>query len=317
MPLPGKTPLTRWSQSSSLAPDLIASGAFDLAMHMLNRQLGIVQFAPLKEHFLTLANATVAYVPSLPSLPPVPIYLHRAYTNERDSKEVDAPALPYPLSSLAEQLKAANKSVTGGKFQQALKEFTGILHLVPFVVVDKRGQVGELLEFVSICREYITAIKVELRRKESADPVQQAVLASYFTATRIQPIHLVLGLRSAIKLTSAVRAFAFCATLCRRLLEICQTSNNATLDQLADPKKIRSFLQMCERTNTDAVAIPWPDDGAFSVCTWSYEAVPRNSGVKCPFCVAVYKAEYSGMLCQVCGVAKIGADATGLRCYPD
>jgi coatomer protein complex subunit alpha (xenin) len=283
----------------------------------LNRQLGIVNFAPLKEHFLTLANATVGYLPSLPSLLSIPIYLHRSYTNERDSKEMDAPALPFPLSSLAEQLKTANKSVTGGKFAQALKEFTAILHTVPFVVVERRAQVSELLEFVHICREYILAIRIELKRKETQDPVQQAVLASYFTATKIQPIHLVLGLRSAIKLTSAVKAFVFCSTLCRRLLEICQTSNNPTLNQLADPHKIRSFLAMCERAGTDAVVIPWPDDGGFGVCGWSFEAVGRGQGVKCPFCVAVYKTEYSGQLCQGCGVAKIGADGTGLRCYPD
>ena len=317
MPLPGKSPLTRWSSTASLAPDLIASGAFDLAMHMLNRQLGIVNFAPLKEHFLTLANATVAYLPSLPSLPSVPIHLHRSYTSERDSKETDAPALPYPLASLAEQLKAANKAITGGKFQLALKEFTAILHTAPFVVVERRAQSAELLEFVSICREYILAIRIELKRKETADPVQQAVLASYFIATKIQPIHLVLGLRSAIRLTFAVKAFAFCATLCRRLLEICQTSNNPSLDQLADPKKIRSFLATCEKTNTDAVTIPWPDDGAFSVCAQTFEAVQRGQGVKCPFCAAVYKADLAGHLCQVCLVAKIGADATGLRCYPD
>ena len=318
MPLPGKSSLTRWATNSSLAADLIAAGSFDLAMHMLNKQLGIVQFAPLKEHFLTLANATVTYLPTLPGAPPIQIPLHRSYTTDRDAKETDGPALAYQFNQLTEPLKAGNKSVTLGKFQQALKEFTGVLLTVPFVVVDKRGQVSELLEFVGICREYILAMKIELKRKEVRDDMpRQAALASYLTATTIQPLHLVQGLRSAIKLTSSVRAYAFCAVLCRRLLELCVTNANPTMEKVAEPAKIRSFLAMCERQNRDEVVIPWPADGQFNVCGWSFEPVERGRGVKCAFCQAVYKQEYTGHVCNICTVAKIGADATGLKCYPE
>ena len=326
MPLPGKNPLSRWSSSSSLAPDLIAAGAFDLGMHLLNRQLGIVNFAPLKEHFLSLSNSIVAYLPSLPSAPAVPVYLHRSYSTERDGKEADGPALCYQFSQLGEPLKAANKSVTGGKFQQALKEFLSLLQLLPFVVVEQRAQVADMLEFINLCREYVLAIRIELRRKESTELQTQALLAAYFTQCRIQPIHLVLGLRSAIKLTNSVKAFGFCAHLCRRLLELCVSNTNPAIEEKAEPRKIRTYLAMCEKQaaqavaaggSADAVVIPWPEDGGFSVCGLSFTAVERGKGVKCPFCVAVYKPEYAGQLCNICGVAKIGAEGTGLRCFPE
>jgi len=201
-----------------------------------------------------------------------------------------------------------------------------LLHLLPFVVVDKRAQIAEMLEFINLCREYVLAIKIELKRKETTDLTQQAVLAAYFTQCRIQPIHQVLGLRSAIRLSSSVKAFAFCAHLCRRLLELCVSNTNPAIEEKAEPRKIRTFLTMCERQaaaavaaggNADSVVIPWPDDGGFSVCGASFTAIERGKGVKCPFCAGVYKAEYAGQLCNLCGVAKIGAEGTGLRCYPE
>ena len=318
MPMPGKSSLTRWATNSSLAADLIAAGSFDLAMHMLNKQLGIVNFAPLKEQFLTLANATVAYLPSLPGASPITVPLSRTYTTDRDGKETDGPALAFQFNQLTELLKAGNKSVTLGKFQQALKEFSTVLHTIPFVVVDKRGQVGELLELVNVCREYVLAMKIELKRKEvKDDPVRQAALASYLTATNIRPLHLVQGLRSAIKLTSGVKAYSFCAVLCRRLLELCVTNNDPTMERVAEPAKIRSFLAMCERQAKDEVTIDWPADGQFSVCGYSFEPVERGKGVKSPYSGQVYKQEYAGHVCNIDGVAKIGADATGLKCYPE
>ena len=161
-------------------------------------------------------------------------------------------------------------------------------------------------------------MKIELKRKEVKDDMaRQAALASYLTATNIQPLHLVQGLRSAIKLTSSVKAYSFCAVLCRRLLELCVTNPNPTMEKVAEPAKIRSFLAMCERQPRDEVTIAWPADGQFSVCGWSFEPVERGRGVKSPFSGQVYKQEYAGHVCNIDGVAKIGADATGLKCYPE
>ena len=39
MPLSGKSAHQKWSNASALAPDMIAAGSFDLAMHLLNKQV--------------------------------------------------------------------------------------------------------------------------------------------------------------------------------------------------------------------------------------------------------------------------------------
>lgn len=90
---------------------------------------GIVNFAPLKEHFINLyKNTTVQLVvhPSLPSLPSyVENYPHRT------------PRLLFTLASLVNQFKTtASRAFTDGKFSEAKRHFLTILQSIPLVVVD-------------------------------------------------------------------------------------------------------------------------------------------------------------------------------------
>jgi coatomer protein complex subunit alpha (xenin) len=49
-----------------------------------------------------------------------------------------APALAFKLPQLEEKLKVAYKTTTEGKFTEALKLFTVILHTIPLVIVETR-----------------------------------------------------------------------------------------------------------------------------------------------------------------------------------
>jgi coatomer protein complex subunit alpha (xenin) len=313
MPTSGKSAVQKWSSTSQLAADLIACGQFDLAMHMLNRQLGIVNFAPLKEYFLTITNSACIRLPLLPGDAALPIYLRRA--SEREG--VDQPDIVFKLSQLSELRKTSYELVTKGEFRKALREFTQILLTIPFIVVDKRGLAPELTDLINSCREYITAIRLELKRKETTDPIQQCALAAYFTHCKLQPIHTALGLRSAIKISSqqTVKNYIMCAGFCRRALELAVT--NPAIEKLVDPKKIRAFLQLSEKANVDECKIDYNEDN-FQLCMKSFTTIPRGKpSVKCPFCSSTFHQQYDQTLCSTCGVAKIGADASGLKCFSE
>ena len=58
-----------------------------------NRQLGIVEFGPLRQYFLELYDGTHAVVPSLPGIPATPLLLDRGWDPEDPSKPPTAPAL--------------------------------------------------------------------------------------------------------------------------------------------------------------------------------------------------------------------------------
>jgi len=53
---------------------------------------------------------------------------------------------------LTERLKGVYKSVTEGKFSEALRQVNTILHIIPLTVVDGRREVDELKELLSIAR---------------------------------------------------------------------------------------------------------------------------------------------------------------------
>jgi hypothetical protein len=58
----------------------------------------------------------------------------------------------FSLAALEEDLKKAYRSVTDGKFGDALTRFTAILHTIPLMVVDTRKEVDDVKELLAIAK---------------------------------------------------------------------------------------------------------------------------------------------------------------------
>lgn len=102
-----------------------------------------------------------------------------------------------------------------------MKSFTTLLHTVPLLVVDTRKDVDEVKELVAIAKEYLIALRCELKRKEEKDNLSRAAeLAAYFTHCKLESVHLVLGLRLAMTVFFKLKNLDTCATFCRRLIEL-------------------------------------------------------------------------------------------------
>lgn len=213
--------LAQWSQKSSLAAELCCGGDFDAAMRLLNRQLGITNFAPLKPYMLQLFRGAQLSVPGVCSVPSLVAYLNRTWDSEAPRSAPQSPATIYNLEALEEEVKKGYKFVTAGKFSDALGSFTSMLHQIPLLVVETRKEVDDVKELIGIAREYLIALRCEIKRKECKDDLQRsAELAAYFTHCKLENVHLVLGLRSAMNVFFKLKNFATCATFCRRLIEL-------------------------------------------------------------------------------------------------
>jgi coatomer protein complex subunit alpha (xenin) len=108
------------------------------------------------------------------------------------------PAVPFTLSALVDFLKAGYRYFHKGKFEDARKSFDSIVHSIPLVVVDTRSEEMEVKQLLDICREYITALRLQSERKDGkasgTEPKRLAELAAYFTNCKLQPAHLALAL---------------------------------------------------------------------------------------------------------------------------
>ena len=121
------------------------------------------------------------------------------------------PAVPFTLTALVDFLKAGYRYFHKGKFDDARKSFDSIVHSIPLVVVDTRSEEMEVKQLLDICREYITALRLQSARKEGKtggeEPKRLAELAAYFTNCKLQPAHLALALDVAMSSACVLCSF--------------------------------------------------------------------------------------------------------------
>ena len=309
-PTAGVPAARKWTQKSSVPGEHAAAGDFDSAMKLLHRQLGVVNFAPLRQHFVDAAFATHARFGAVAGGPSLSAPLGRGWSAEEAPGATAPPALTASLPILEERLKLAYKTTTEGKFSEALKLFQGIIHATCVLLVESRREVDETRELVAIAREYACALRVEMKRKEhKEEPARAAELAAYFTHSQLQPIHLSLSLRSAMTLFFKLKNYDTAAGFCRRLLEL-----NPPVKVAQQAKQV---LQACERTPGDKVQLNYDSRNPFVVCAGTFVPIYRGtSSVACPCCGAKFVNEQAGETCPVCLLGKVGAEASGLVVSP-
>jgi len=296
MPNSGVPPAQRWASNSSLAGVCAAAGSFDIALRHLNRQLGIVNFEPLKPYLIDLALGPFAILPGMPSSPALFAGLERNWSDSSPPVGKGSPAIIYQLPKLEDTLRKAYKMTTEGKFADALKSFKAIIHTIFCLVVDSRKEVDEVKELLTIARDYVCALQIETKRKEfKDDPVRSAELAAYFTHCNMQPTHLTLSLRAAMSTFYKMKNFQTAATFCRRLLELNPGQKTA--------QQARQVLAACERTPTDAVEVNYDPRNPFVTCAGTYVPVYRgNRDASCPACGTKFVPDMAGSICTVCEV---------------
>lgn len=309
-PNPGVSATQRWLQRCQLASEHIAAGDFDSGFRLLNRQLGITNFLPLKNLVLELQRSTHAVLPGMSTLPPILSALDRSWNSDNPTSHPTAPSMIYSLQKLEADLQKSYSLVTQGKFIDAAKILTNILHTIPLLVVETRREVDDVKELISIVKEYLIGIHCELKKREIKDnPTRVAELAAYFTHCKLENAHTVLALRSAIPAFYKLKNYNTCAIFCRRLLELNPGQKTA--------ENARRVLSQCENNPTDEVQIQYNAKNPFDICCLTFTPIYRGSKyVECPYTGARFQPECKGRICPLGDIALIGADASGLVCSP-
>jgi len=305
-PPPGPSISQIWCKNSVLPADHIAAGSFESAMQLLNQQMGAVHFEPLKDHFMKLYSASRV---SLAGVVGTPNMVAGLYRNALDARREDSlPVTLLDLSNLITKLKNAYKLVTGGGFTAAKKEFLDIMYSIPFLVVDTKQASNEAKELLGLCREYINGIRMELHRKEigTKDVGRYIELAAYFTHCNLQPIHLMLALKSAMIASHKAKNYSHAAGFARRLLELNPKPDIATT--------ARKVIKFARSNDTTAHNLNYDERNPFVVCAKSFSPIYRGSPqVQCPFCGSSFLPEFKDTVCPCCQVGKVGATAEGLQ----
>ncbi|KAI6204356.1 Coatomer subunit alpha [Aphelenchoides besseyi] len=305
----GYPPSTHWANNSRLTADHVAAGSFKSAALLLRDQLGIVRVKPFKSVFLHVyARSRIAFA-GLPLTQSNCAYPLRNWQEAAGRQGL--PLVAIQLDDLAEQIQQCYHLTTSGKFVDAIARFRELLLSIPLLVVESKQQVLEAQQLVKICREYLVGLLLESARKElsrdAADSVRRNVeMAAYFTHCDLQPVHKILTLRTAANLAFKNNAKRACASFCRRCLELGPKPDVAA--------NLRKMLAVAERENTNAIELTYDEHNPFVICSRTFVPIYRGKPVdKCAFCGASYLPAYRSDVCDVCQVAQIGGEATGLR----
>ncbi|KAI5853726.1 coatomer WD associated region-domain-containing protein [Tricharina praecox] len=305
----GSSEAELWARNSPIAADHVAAGSFETAMQLLNRQVGAVDFSPLKPRFLEIYQASRTYLPAAPGLPPLVNYVRRT-VEETDLKKV-LPILPRDLENIRSiELPKGFNSMKANDLEGGVEVFRGILHALMLTAVKDQKEAEEAQKIIRTATEYILAMSMELERRKIQDDDSQIKrnleLAAYFTKPLLERPHRQITLMNAMRLAAKHKNFVHATHFADRVLANNSTGRNADL--------ARSVKLRCERQTANAVDIEYDQFAEFDICAASYTPIYAGQPfVQDPFTGAKYLPEYKGQVCRISQVTEIGAPASGLR----
>jgi coatomer protein complex subunit alpha (xenin) len=308
----GSSEADLWARNSPLAADHVAAGSFDTAMQLLNRQVGAVNFAPLKSRFLEIYKASRTYLPATAGLPPLVNYVRRT-VEETDSRKV-LPIIPKDLETIANvDLQEGYAAMRANRLEDGVKIFKGILHSVLVNTVSSEAEVEQAKKIIETAREYILAMSIELERRSLSTDTPENLkrsleLSAYFTIPKLEVVHRQLALMAAMKFAFANKNFSSALSFANRML-----ANGGSAKLLDQAKKIKA---QCERSPQDKIDIEFDQFAEFDICAASFTPIYGGSpSVSDPFTGAKYHEQYKGTVCRISEVTEIGAPASGLRLF--
>ena len=218
----GSSEADLWARNSPIAADHAAAGSFETAMQLLNRQVGAVNFAPLKPRFLEIYQASKTYLPATVGLPPLVNYVRRN-VEETDPRKL-LPIIPRDLESIATaDLQEGYSAMRSNKLDDGLKTFKRILHSLLVNAVSSQQDFGEAKKIITTAAEYTVAMELELERRalptEGEDNIKRSLeLSAYFTIPKLEVAHRQLALMAAMKLAFTNKNYSSALSFANRML---------------------------------------------------------------------------------------------------
>lgn len=139
-------------------------------------------------------------------------------------------------------LQVCYQLTTGGKFTEAIEKFQQLLLSITLLVVDTKQEIAEAQQMLRISSEYICGLQMETLRKtlpkgnwsnsfwytfllkktlgSAEEQRRQCELAAYFTHSKLQPVHQILTLRTALNMFFKLKNYKTAGSFAKRLLDL-------------------------------------------------------------------------------------------------
>ena len=200
----------------------VAAGGFEQAASLLNKQIGVVNFEPLRTRFNQVYGASKLYLPGMDELPAMKTYI-RHDNDEDNPRNLNQLFLDMIIGRIIifrfQKFKANN-------LEEAITTFRKVIYTITVLNVDDEDEETKCHEILRLCREYILGLSIELERRKlpSLDVKRNLELAAYFTRAQLQPSHKLNALQVAMTQSFKNKNYASASYFAEELLKI---SNNS------------------------------------------------------------------------------------------
>lgn len=311
MPSSGRTPAGCWTSNSSHAADHIAGGGMASALQLLNRQIAASEFSVLKNEMMGMYLGAMMSVPGVPGSGNMAMPLMRNDGGGHPGSE-SLPRTYLSSRDLVGSIRNGYRFFQGGKFNDSKASFMDVLNKIPLVATSSPQEQSEMMEMLSIAREYITAIRIKGAMSEAGpNPVRATELAAYFTHCNLQPIHLLLTLRTAMGTAFKHKNYIAAASFARRLLELPDMSSAKNADLKVKATKVRQKSEQMARNDHQ---LNYDDTKTFTIdCKDFVPIYSGQSSVSCSYCGSAYAdSGMTNQICKTCGFSVVGIKTLGL-----
>jgi len=311
LPPSGRPSAACWVANSSHAADHAAAGAMPSALQLLNRQIAAADFSYLQENMMGCYIGSMMSVPGMAGSGSISLPLMRNDAGGHPGN-TSLPRIFVTTKNLIDGVKSGYRFFQGGKFNDSKAAFMKVLCQIPLVVTDNQKEQAQIKQMVSVCREYITAIRIKGAMAEAGgNPVRATELSAYFTHCELIPAHLVLALRSAMGTAFKHKNYILAASCARRLLELPDMSSERNADLKNKAMKVRQKSEQIARNEHE---LNYDETKNFEID--SKDLVPIYTGansISCSYCECYFAGdEMKNELCPTCGMSQVGIKTLGL-----
>lgn len=281
------------------------------AMQLLNRQIAASEFSVLQQNMMGCYIGSMMSVPGIAGSGTIALPLMRNDAGGHPGN-TSLPRTYIAAKNLIDGVKSGYRFFQGGKFNDSKASFLSVLTQIPLVVTDNPKEQAQIKQMVTVCREYVTAIRIKGAMAEAGgNPVRATELSAYFTHCELIPAHMVLALRSAMGTAFKHKNYILAASCARRLLELPEMSSERNADLKNKATKVRQKSEQIARNEHE---LNYDETKSFAIDCRDF--VPIYSGaqsIACPYCGSQYGDPLmANKLCSTCGLSQVGIKTLGL-----
>jgi coatomer protein complex subunit alpha (xenin) len=311
LPPSGRPPAACWVANSSRAADHAAAGAMSSSLQLLNRQIAAADFSYLQQNMMGCYVGSMMSVPGMAGSGSMSFPLMRNDAGGHPGN-TSLPRIFITTKNLIDGVKSGYRFFQGGKFNDSKAAFMKVLCQIPLVVTENPKEQAQIKQMVSVCREYITAIRIKGAMAEAGgNAVRATELSAYFTHCELLPAHLVLALRSAMGTAFKHKNYILAASCARRLLELPEMSSERNADLKNKATKVRQKSEQIARNEHE---LNYDETKNFEID--SKDLVPIYTGadsISCSYCECYFADnDMKNELCPTCGMSQVGIKTLGL-----